>query len=506
MMMAVNRGIEFAKAQGGIKLAPNMTSFCLAEVVAMPLQIIESIKSKTSVELVPLSSDIYPQVISDMHWLRENILCLVSNALKYSLDGTSVTVMVDLVSAEELQAQAAMDGVGDSDSDGSIGPAAAPVDVAEAAEVVKDVEVSGAGAQPRGPALDAPANQLFLRITVMDRGIGIPDAERKKLFRPFQQAQRLAGGTGLGLFSLSKRMEALGGHRGVTPRPDGQQGSVFWFAFPYRADTMAEYYRSSSGSDSAGSGWAKQTSGIGSVAGSQRTSAATSGAHTPSAPSLSAVVSHLNILIVDDSLSILKVTERAAKQAGHHCETAANGAIALERLQLALPLGEIDIVLIDFQMPVMDGPTCVTRYRAFEADLLRQLEVEGLERQLEEALRQRDMGEGHEQEQELEEGQEQEHTGVVDVDAHRGLSATVTASDHASASVSTSTSASLPLSAVAPRIRFPHRVPIIGMSANSDDENRRLGLAAGMDQFISKPFSMKDLQPLLDQVFRASIP
>jgi DNA-binding response OmpR family regulator len=40
------------------------------------------------------------------------------------------------------------------------------------------------------------------------------------------------------------------------------------------------------------------------------------------------------------------------------------------------------------------------------------------------------------------------------------------------------------------------------MSANSDDENRRLGLAAGMDQFISKPFSMKDLQPLLDQVFR----
>ena len=58
--------------------------------------------------------------------------------------------------------------------------------------------------------LDSPQG-VFLRFTVMDRGVGIPEEERKKLFKPFAQMQRLTGGTGLGLFSLSKRMEAIGG-------------------------------------------------------------------------------------------------------------------------------------------------------------------------------------------------------------------------------------------------------------------------------------------------------
>ena len=45
-------------------------------------------------------------------------------------------------------------------------------------------------------------------------------------------------GTGLGLFSLAKRVEALGGHYGVRNRPDGVQGSIFWFAIPYKPDEM----------------------------------------------------------------------------------------------------------------------------------------------------------------------------------------------------------------------------------------------------------------------------
>ena len=58
------------------------------------------------------------------------------------------------------------------------------------------------------------------------------------LFTPFKQAQRLAGGTGLGLYSLAKRMEAINGYYGVQKRRDGLQGSLFWFAFPYKPDTM----------------------------------------------------------------------------------------------------------------------------------------------------------------------------------------------------------------------------------------------------------------------------
>ena len=85
MVMAVNRGIEFAKAQSGIQLTPTVVSFCLKEVIALPLQIMESMKAKTIIQLMPMPVEIYPCIFSDMHWLRENLLCFLSNAVKYSV-------------------------------------------------------------------------------------------------------------------------------------------------------------------------------------------------------------------------------------------------------------------------------------------------------------------------------------------------------------------------------------------------------------------------------------
>jgi CheY-like chemotaxis protein len=73
---------------------------------------------------------------------------------------------------------------------------------------------------------------------VEDEGIGIPDHRMNQLFAPFNQTQRLAGGTGLGLFSLAKRIEALQGKYGVQKRKDEKKGSLFWFAIPYRPDVM----------------------------------------------------------------------------------------------------------------------------------------------------------------------------------------------------------------------------------------------------------------------------
>jgi signal transduction histidine kinase len=76
-------------------------------------------------------------------------------------------------------------------------------------------------------------------VTVEDNGIGISEEARQTLFQPFKQAQRMAGGTGLGLFSLLKRVEALGGSCGVGSRIDGLEGSIFWFTFPYRCDSIS---------------------------------------------------------------------------------------------------------------------------------------------------------------------------------------------------------------------------------------------------------------------------
>jgi CheY-like chemotaxis protein len=58
------------------------------------------------------------------------------------------------------------------------------------------------------------------------------------------------------------------------------------------------------------------------------------------------------ILVVDDEFSIAEVVESILLDAGHEVVTAANGQQGLERLRDRLP----NLVLIDFMMPIMDGP------------------------------------------------------------------------------------------------------------------------------------------------------
>ncbi len=70
------------------------------------------------------------------------------------------------------------------------------------------------------------------------------------LFRPIKQTTRNAGGAGLGLYSLAKRVEALGGYYGVehnaTSSPGGSgarsSGCLFWFTIPYRPDYLASQF------------------------------------------------------------------------------------------------------------------------------------------------------------------------------------------------------------------------------------------------------------------------
>ena len=79
--------------------------------------------------------------------------------------------------------------------------------------------------------LPSPAPTVL--VTVEDTGIGLSDEAKRTVFSTTQQV-RDSGGTGLGLYSLAKRIEALGGKYGVKNRSDGKQGSLFWFSFPYQ--------------------------------------------------------------------------------------------------------------------------------------------------------------------------------------------------------------------------------------------------------------------------------
>lgn len=82
---------------------------------------------------------------------------------------------------------------------------------------------------------DMPADEdddlPFLKFSVSDTGIGVPDDQKNKLFQPFGQLQEFSGGTGLGLWSVLEKVKVLGGRCGMFRNEP--QGSVFWFAIPY---------------------------------------------------------------------------------------------------------------------------------------------------------------------------------------------------------------------------------------------------------------------------------
>jgi signal transduction histidine kinase len=109
-------------------------------------------------------------------------LCLLSNAVKYS-DGGTVNLTIELI-----------DEKGDEDPDTGM-----LTDRVEYSRRISSI-------QPVSPRTSGPS----VRVSIEDTGIGLTKETRDTLFQPFKQAQRMAGGTGLGLFSLSKRMEALG--------------------------------------------------------------------------------------------------------------------------------------------------------------------------------------------------------------------------------------------------------------------------------------------------------
>jgi CheY-like chemotaxis protein len=169
-----------------------------------------------------------------------------------------------------------------------------------------------------------------IRIAIEDSGIGISDETRVILFQPFKQAQRLAtGGTGLGLYSLSNRIKALNGSRGILSREDGKNGSVFWFTIPYRPDSQA----------------------------------------TPDCEPIKMLPPDgrkMKFLVVYDANSNLKVVSRSLVNKNHLVETACNGSDGLDRLVTAYPGSDFDCALFDLQMPIMDGIEAVTRYREFE--------------------------------------------------------------------------------------------------------------------------------------------
>lgn len=88
MLMTINRCLDSTKASNSLKLVPKYETMELADVLQMPLQCMTNIQQRIKIILPPYTEQsICSHIITDKRWLQENILCLLSNAVKYSAGG-----------------------------------------------------------------------------------------------------------------------------------------------------------------------------------------------------------------------------------------------------------------------------------------------------------------------------------------------------------------------------------------------------------------------------------
>ena len=249
--------LDFSRIEAG-KLAIESMDFDLFNLVEDTVDLFALEAHKKSLEIITWVNPATPRrIVSDPHRIRQIIINLVKNAIKFTHAG--------------------------------------------------EIEI---GVDP----LLSPRGREFLRFTVRDTGIGIPEAVRDRLFRSFSQIDssttRKYGGSGLGLTICKGLTELMGGRIGVRSRQGS--GSIFWFVLPL--------------------------------------------ARSPRPPARERdSLAGRRILVVDDCSSVRRVLKGYLGAQGAAVDEAADGESALEALRAAAASRPFDLALVDTRLPGIDG-------------------------------------------------------------------------------------------------------------------------------------------------------
>ncbi|MCA9259363.1 MAG: CHASE domain-containing protein [Planctomycetales bacterium] len=195
----------------------------------------------------------------------------------------------------------------------------------------------------------APDDRLLravLQFDIVDTGVGMSKEQQRELFTPFSQADtstaRRFGGTGLGLHISKRLANMLGGDVSIVASAPGV-GSRFRVTIQPQTTGPSEFVtiRPQFGETESDEG--------------------------PERDEQAATLEDCRVLLAEDGPDNQRLIAHVLRKAGASVELADNGQIALEKTLAAFNAGHpYDVVLMDMQMPVMDGYTSTATLRAAE--------------------------------------------------------------------------------------------------------------------------------------------
>ncbi|KAG6038677.1 hypothetical protein E4U41_003888 [Claviceps citrina] len=293
-------------------------------------------------------------VVLDSSRLQQVLINLITNSIKFTQNQERRVITVTIKAFADLS-QLLQEGVG----------------------YLERSEFSQSLLQKRHESEQAATHPppLLLQFTVQDSGSGINDEDLKLLFRRFQQATPRThvqyGGSGLGLFISRTLVEMQGGQIGVSSQEN--EGSSFYFYVPCgkgtgQASTEDEKppFSASTSDREAQSPLPKRPNSILLSPDSLSTKQAEEKITCPP---------QYHVLIVEDNLINQKVLNRQLINQGNKTYTANHGQDALDLLAKsrfwkgrASDGFDISVILMDLEMPIMDGLTCARRIRELERE------------------------------------------------------------------------------------------------------------------------------------------
>jgi signal transduction histidine kinase/ActR/RegA family two-component response regulator len=289
LLAVINNILDFSRVEAA-RIELESLDFSIRKCVKAAVVSVEPLLAEKGLATsVQIDDDVPDWVRGDPHRLRQILLNLLGNAVKFTVAG-GISVRVSLAPKQDAAAV------------GSNGSAA----------------------------------RRQIQFAVSDTGIGVPEAQRELIFQPFRQADgsvtRRFGGTGLGL-AISQKLVVIMGGRMWLESAEGQGSTLFFTAPLPPGKTTAE--NEERGLEAKGSSPAEQP---------------------PQQP--------LSILVAEDNLVNQLLMRTLLEKRGHRVTVVANGTAAVA----AWRQHRFDCILMDIQMPEMDGYAATRLIRAAEGN------------------------------------------------------------------------------------------------------------------------------------------